>query len=240
MTSDRAIDERTVGVIMPVYNRGDLVGDAIASALGQTHPAVEVHVVDDGSTDHTGAVLDEIAASEERVRVVHQPNAGPAAARNRAIAGCGTTWITFLDSDDLLVPDAVESQFAWLDDNPGHDGVMGRVRSEIQSGVDPPPLVAAKLAADDETTIFHTVLIRRATIQRVGGYDESLRVAEDTDLHWRLIEGGVKLGVREESLITRRVFGDNLSYENTDGRASLLDMVQRSIDRTRRDRPPSG
>ena len=63
------------------------------------------------------------------------------------------------------------------------------------------------------------MLIRRNAIEDVGGYDESMRVAEDTDLHWRLVEAGVRIGVRDEPLIVRRVFGDNLSYENPDRRS---------------------
>jgi len=65
----------TVAVVVPVYNRAAVVAEAIQSALGQTHPSVEVHVVNDGSTDSTGSVLDSIAATDHRVVVSHQPNA---------------------------------------------------------------------------------------------------------------------------------------------------------------------
>lgn len=223
----------TVAVVIPVYNRGYVVAEAIDSALTQTHPAVEVHIVNDGSTDGTGDILDAIAATDQRVVVGHQPNAGPAAARNRAIAGCHTTWITFLDSDDLLLPDAIERQLAWLDDNPGHAGVMGHCRTEIRSEVSPPPQLAAKLAGDERAPVFQTVLIRRQAIENVGGYDEALRVAEDTDLHWRLVEAGERIGVHEEPIIRRRVFGDNLSYENLDWQAALLEIAHRTVDRKR-------
>lgn len=225
----------TVAVVVPVYNRAAVVAEAIQSALGQTHPSVEVHVVNDGSTDGTGSLLDSIAATDHRVVVSHQPNAGPAAARNRAIAGCRAEWITFLDSDDLLLPDAVAGHFSWLAENPGYAAVMGRSRTEFQPGVEPPPLIAAKFARDETVPIFHTALLRRDAVVNVGGYDESLRIAEDTDLHLRLVEAGVSIGVRDEAIIVRRIFGDNLSYERPEGGTDdLLDLAQRAIDRKRR------
>jgi glycosyltransferase involved in cell wall biosynthesis len=222
-----------VAVIMPVYNRAEVVAEAIASARGQTHPDVEVHVVNDGSTDGTADVLDALAADDDRVVVTHQANQGPAVARNRALVGCSTEWVSFLDSDDLLLPDAVERRLAWLHEHPDQHGVMGGGETEIQPGVTPPPVVAAKLAGDDAATIFQTVLIRRSAVEEVGRYDESMRAAEDTDLHWRLIEAGFRLGIVDEPFIVRRVFGDNLSYENPSAAPGLLDLVRRKIDRKR-------
>lgn len=90
-----------VSVVIPTYNRADLVCAAIDSALAQTHPAIEIIVVDDGSTDHTPARL---AAYGDRIRVVRQSNAGVCAARNAGFAAAYGGFVALLDSDDRWLP----------------------------------------------------------------------------------------------------------------------------------------
>jgi glycosyltransferase involved in cell wall biosynthesis len=102
-------------VIVPAYNAAETIESAIRSVQAQTTPSFEVIVVDDGSTDATAAVLERIAADHPRITVISQPNAGPSAARNTAIDRAAGAYLTFLDSDDLLMPaylEAVEASFA--------------------------------------------------------------------------------------------------------------------------------
>jgi glycosyltransferase involved in cell wall biosynthesis len=98
-----------VSVIVAAYQAAAFVGDAIASALDQTMPDIEVIVVDDGSTDGTWEVLSRAAAQDARVVPVrHAQQSGPAAARNTALAQARGEWIAVLDSDDLFMPDRLE------------------------------------------------------------------------------------------------------------------------------------
>jgi glycosyltransferase involved in cell wall biosynthesis len=97
-----------VSVIIPVYNGERIVLGAVRSALAQSHRNLEIFVVDDGSTDGTGAVL--AAIGDARVRVLHQANAGTAAARNLALALARGQYIAFLDSDDRWFPDKIETE----------------------------------------------------------------------------------------------------------------------------------
>src|SRR2546423_7727277 len=92
----------TVSVVVPAYNYARYLPQAIDSALGQTHPPLEVIVVDDGSTDDTPRVLD---AYGDRIRAVRQANQGAGAARNAGIAVARGEYVAFLDSDDLWRPD---------------------------------------------------------------------------------------------------------------------------------------
>jgi glycosyltransferase involved in cell wall biosynthesis len=91
-----------ISVIVPTYNRGHLVGEAIGSILAQTRPADEIVVVDDGSPDDT---QDRLAAFGERIVAIRQENAGAAAARNAGLRRASGDWITFLDDDDVWHPD---------------------------------------------------------------------------------------------------------------------------------------
>jgi glycosyltransferase involved in cell wall biosynthesis len=94
-----------VSVIIPTYNYGRFLGDAIQSVLDQTLPASEIIVVDDGSTDNTAAV---IATFGDRVKYFRQENAGVCAARNRGVAESTGAVIAFLDADDIWEPTILE------------------------------------------------------------------------------------------------------------------------------------
>ena len=95
-----------ISVIIPVYNVADYLPECIDSVLGQTYPELEVILVDDGSTDGCGEICDRYAAADSRVRVVHQTNSGAAAAKNTALRMAAGEYLSFVDSDDYLEPDA--------------------------------------------------------------------------------------------------------------------------------------
>ena len=97
-----------VSILIPAYNAEEWIADTIRSALAQTWPRREIIVVDDGSTDRTGAIARKFASRE--VDVVTQDNQGPAAARNTALAAAQGDYVQWLDADDLLAPDKVERQ----------------------------------------------------------------------------------------------------------------------------------
>ena len=108
-----------VSTIVPVFNRGELVVDAVESVLAQTHQPVECIVVDDGSTDDTPRIVDELAAREpDRVRVIHKPNSGPGCSREQGREVARGEFIQYLDSDDLLAPNKFEDQVAALRADP--------------------------------------------------------------------------------------------------------------------------
>lgn len=100
--------EPLVSVIVPVYNTRQFLASCVQSILGQTYSNLEVLLVDDGSTDGSGALCDRLASGDPRVRVVHQANAGQAAARNYGIEHCRGEYVLFCDSDDELEPSCIE------------------------------------------------------------------------------------------------------------------------------------
>jgi GT2 family glycosyltransferase len=107
-----------VTVIVPTYNRAYCLEQTLQSAFAQSHPALEVIVIDDGSTDDTEALCGRIARSEHRLRYVFQPNAGVSAARNAGIDAAHGEFVAFLDSDDLWKHWKVEAQLAALEKVP--------------------------------------------------------------------------------------------------------------------------
>jgi glycosyltransferase involved in cell wall biosynthesis len=95
-----------VSVVVPAYQVEDLLGECLASILGQSWHELEVIVVDDGSTDRTGEIADRYASDDRRVRVVHQDNAGLGAARNIGVEHATGDYLTFVDSDDVVLDGA--------------------------------------------------------------------------------------------------------------------------------------
>jgi len=115
-----------LSVVVPAYDVEDYLADCLDSILTQSYAALEVVVVDDGSTDGTGVVADDFAARDPRVRVVHQANAGLGAARNEGTRRSTGTYLAFADSDDLVSPGAYELLVGSLD-RTGSDLAIGAV-----------------------------------------------------------------------------------------------------------------
>lgn len=107
-----------IGVIVPVYKTEEYIVECIESILAQTHTNFRLILVDDGSPDNAGAICDEYAAKDKRITVIHQENAGVTRARARGVEEASDCeWITFVDSDDTITKDALESLLTSFDNN---------------------------------------------------------------------------------------------------------------------------
>ena len=109
--------EQTISIVVPVYNAKDYVGKCVSSILAQTYPHFQLILVDDGSTDGSAAICDAFAAKDPRVQVVHQTNQGVSAARNVGIAMAQGAYLTFVDADDTLAPEALETALKTMEQN---------------------------------------------------------------------------------------------------------------------------
>jgi glycosyltransferase involved in cell wall biosynthesis len=108
------MEQEKISVILPVYNVEQAVEMSVQSVLNQTYRNLEVILVDDGSTDHSGAICDTIAGMDSRVVVVHQNHAGPSGSRNVGIEKATGSYIAFIDSDDYVLPGMLETLYANL------------------------------------------------------------------------------------------------------------------------------
>jgi len=125
-----------VSVIIPVYNTEKYLADCVDSVLRQTNADFEVILVDDGSTDTSGQQCDEYATREERVSAIHQENRGPSAARNAAMAVAVGTFFAFVDSDDWISPDYLETLLALVRDASAD---MAMCATVVEDGERQPP-----------------------------------------------------------------------------------------------------
>lgn len=110
------MNDPLVSVITPTYNRAYIIKNAIDSVMNQTYPNWELIVIDDGSTDNTKEVVESY--QDQRIRYYKQNNQGPAKARNRAGRLAKGKWIAYIDSDNELLPNYLDTMVKWLKDHP--------------------------------------------------------------------------------------------------------------------------
>ncbi len=120
----------TISVIVPVYNVEKYIHRCVDSILTQTFTDFELILVDDGSPDNCGAICDEYAQKDSRVKVIHQKNQGQAAARNHALAIARGQWLTFVDSDDVIHPQMLEHLHRVAEDNGVDISMCGAVEEK--------------------------------------------------------------------------------------------------------------
>lgn len=179
-----------VSVAIPTYNHANYLGKAIDSVLAQTKPAMEVIVVDDGSTDGTAALAGTYG---DRIRYVYQKNRGLSAARNRGTAEARGKWIAFLDSDDWWEPQKLAKQQAALEANPEavlcYTGVsVHRPDGSVDLVTPTPPerIMPLLRLQNCVTGSGSAVCIRRDVLTSIGGFNENLTAYEDWDAWIRL------------------------------------------------------
>lgn len=194
---------QVVTVIVPAYNVAGTIHETLLSVRSQTHTALEIIVVDDGSKDHTRQVVERHAADDPRIRLLHQANAGVASARNTALAEATGAYLAPIDADDLWRPDKIARQLAlMLERGPGVELVYtwfaeiddeSRVRKIVMPCEE--GRVLAALCHGNFVGHASSPLMRTDGMRQVGGYDTSLRASaaqgcEDWQLYLRLAEFG--------------------------------------------------
>ena len=196
-----------VSVIIPTYNRADLVRQAVASVEAQTFRDFEIVAVDDGGTDGTYEVL----ASRRELRVLRHPHRrGVSAARNTGIAAARGEWLAFLDSDDLWLPEKLARQILLLEGPPelrlcqtdetwvrrgvrvNKPAAFGKVAGRIFL----PSLARCMISPS-------AVMLHRRLFDDHGGFDATLPAAEDYDL-WLRLTWRYEVGLVDEPLVIKR------------------------------------
>jgi glycosyltransferase involved in cell wall biosynthesis len=221
-----------VSVIIPVFNRPFCIVEAVCSALDQTYPALECIVIDDGSTDDTLAVVSRAFRDDPRLRVLATRHAGVSAARNHGLRHASGRFVTFLDSDDLMLRHRIERQLAILAAGTA-DAVVGRLENVPVDGV-PQAHRSAWIRAMPDGYCHISVLLERQLALDVGGFDEDLELGEDLDFLFKLEEAGIRIARLDETILERRCFGDNaVNRADADHHVALLRAVRRHLARRR-------
>lgn len=180
----------TIDVVIPTYNRRDLLPGAIASIKAQTLPVARIFIVDDGSTDGTIEWVRTLAQDDPAIELVEMQHGGANVARNAGIARARSEWVAFLDSDDAWEPEKLERQFALLEERPDLVGLFCGFRlvgikvEKIHRPRDNPSLLDLRCANGLGST--SGAVIRRSALQEATGFNPELPSCQDWDLWFRL------------------------------------------------------
>jgi hypothetical protein len=243
----------SVSVVIPAFNAARYLGATLQCIAEQSLRPLEVIVVDDGSSDETAALARSFGAI-----VISLTNRGPAAARNAGIHAARGAYIALLDADDLWLPRKLEAQFAALRAFGGpafcftdyrmfdeiglyrRSSELRRNRAFRRAGRPIRASADLLLAADAQRPVFtecfihpSTVLVRRADVLAVGGFDESLRVSEDYEFFLRLLHRVPAIAVMQKLLLYRQHAGQATSKAVlfTSGYFGVACLVAASPDR---------
>lgn len=222
--------EPLVSVIVPMFNAAATIGRTLASACAQTYSRLEIVVVDDGSFDESPNIVERIARHDRRVRLIRQPNAGVAAARNAAIAVSKGQLLAPLDADDLWHPEKTSLQVAAMRDANGQDdptiGLVycwytiideqDRIRIQDRRSVAEGDVLRA-MAQRNIVGHGSGALIRREALLGVGGYDPALRAyggegCEDYKVYFEIAER-YRFALVREYLVGYRETPTNMSSD---------------------------
>lgn len=202
-----------VSTIIPVFNRPDMLRQAVQSVLSQTYRPIEIIISDDGSTDQTCKIADELAEKHpDEIRVIHNPNQGPGPGREAGRQMARGEFIQYLDSDDRLAPRKFEIQVAALRRNPDCGVAYGMTHSIDQDGNEVQK--SLKLTGQPLETLFprllvdrwwctHTPLYRRSICDQVGPWSD-LRYSQDWEYDGRVGALGTKLAFCPEHVSDHR------------------------------------
>jgi len=227
-----------VSVIIPAYNAAAFVELACRSAVAQTHPDMEVIVIDDGSKDATASIAESIPG----VTCIRKPNGGVSSARNVGMRACGGELIAFLDADDIWHPQKIAAQVALMDRHPDSDLNYTRIvfdtaKFDPQSRIPFDPVPPHTLVDDLEPTFRRpylgtsSVMVRRRAYERVGGFDESLPFAEDIKFFLEVVIRQPQVAILEFPAVYKRPVAGSLSEDSSAGYEKVLNVYRELIEK---------
>jgi len=222
-----------VSVIMAAYNSADYVRDAVDSIVNQTFGDIELIIVNDGSTDRTGEILDRCAEADSRITVIHQPNRGLPASLNRAISQAHGTYLARMDADDISLPERLEEQVEFMESHSeiGLCGTACRMFGDA-SGVswtttDPDEIRSRLLFWP--CVVHPTVMMRRSLIAEYDlYYDPHFAQAEDYEL-WTRISEVTKIANLSEVHLLYRVTSGQKTARFEDDTTTWSGLIQRRL-----------
>lgn len=211
-----------VSIIIPTYNVGRYLRQAIASVVAQTYADYEIIVIDDGSTDDTAAIVQALTVP---IRYFYQVNGGISAARNAGLSHVEGEFVAFLDADDIWLPTKLHDQLVYLDSHPEIEMIFSLAQNTLD------PLQEASAYPILRAHIPPNCVFRRHIVARVGLFDETIRLGEFADWYGRAIDMGVRVYCLPKLLVRRRLHGENIGIKQQHNQLEYVRVLKRKLDR---------
>jgi glycosyltransferase involved in cell wall biosynthesis len=216
-----------VSVVIPTFNSGPFIREALQSVLDQTTPVYEVICVDDASTDNTVQI---IQAGFSRVKIIQNSvNKGPSWCRNLGITAATGTVLSFLDADDLWVNDKTHWQLSVFQSEPDVEIIAGLAEYFSSSE-------SLKYAMPDKphfNAYLSSLLVRRQVFDKIGLFDDTMRLSEDQDWLLRAREARIKMKVKNQTVLKKRIHESNTTQNVSFKKSSMMEALKKSLDRRR-------
>jgi glycosyltransferase involved in cell wall biosynthesis len=226
-----------VSVVMPVFNVENYIEDSIKSILNQTFTDFEFIIIDDGSTDKSQDIINIWSEKDHRIKVFTQSNKGRPYTRNRGLELATADLIAIMDSDDTSLPQRLELQYNYMNTHTDVVALGGQVDAICMKGLDlyttSFPLshkeIESALLNDDGAQFCQPcTMIRKGVAIDVGGYDESYRVGEDTDLFLRMALKGKLANLPNILLKYRKHLGSATGSQNRNDYLQSMPRIQKA------------
>lgn len=229
---DEALEEEKdlplVSVIIPVYNGEKFIEGAVQNVLDQKYPALEIIIINDGSTDNSGTIIENL---DTDIRYFDKGNTGPSRARNFGIKDATGKYIAFLDVDDLWPENNLSHLVRELEQNPDLDIVRGfaQLFRDTENGE------KEYLGNPKEAYRFYigAALYRASVFNEVGLFDPTLLFGEDTDWYNRAVEKNISTKWLDEITLFVRRHGENMTEGKNLVQLNKLKTIKRALDRKR-------
>ena len=209
-----------VSAVVPCYNVADLVGEAVGTLVNQSLPPCEIILVNDGSTDDTGSVINEMKSKNPNLlRVIHTDNRGATAARNTGLSLARGNYVQFMDADDLLHLDKLERQYGIIKSSNKQPDLI--VAPYIRQKPGAQDKVIGLKYDDPWVSLAHSDLgctcsnlWRRDFVNQVGGWDEKAKSSQEANLMFRMLRAGAHVEYDRVPSLTARKREGSVSTSN--------------------------
>lgn len=217
-----------VSVVVPVRNGGRFLRATLTSVLDQTYRPLELIIIDDGSDDESG----DVSCSFPEASYYRQAKRGDAEARNAGIDAAHGRFIAFLDADDLWMPNKLSLQVAFHIKNPNVGYSLTGEKIFLEPGVQQPAWLKTEILMNPHPGFVPgTLMVKKEVFVRVGRFDSRYEIASDADWLLRVKDTGITAGILPETLLLKRIHGDNLTHRQATMRDELMRSFKASADR---------
>lgn len=226
------MQENLISIVIPVYNAEKFIEETVASVVNQTYTNWELLLVNDGSTDNSGAIIDRLAQSDDRIKTFHLEGGGAAKARNTGTENAKGRFLAFLDADDLWEKEKLEKELQFLKENDAafvftgyefadHNGVgTGKI-------VRVPKTLSYGQALKNTTIFTSTVMFDMDKTGKELLYMPQIK-SEDTALWWRVIREGYIAHGLDENLVRYRRAGKTLSSNKLEAIRRIWNLYRKA------------
>lgn len=221
----------SVSVIIPIYNSGRYLREAIDSVLAQKHAQLELLVVDDGSSDDGPEIASSYGPAARLIAIPHRGHPG---ARNAGVAASSGDFLAFLDADDLWMPNKLALQLATFASDPSLDAVFGHMQNFISAELTQEERAKIKCNSTALPGLLQgSMLIRRDAFARVGAFAEERKMGDFLDWYGRATLSNLNMHMLPDTLVLRRIHLSNFQRTHKHLRKENLFVLKKLLDSRR-------